>query len=76
MSESKPAYHIADDALIAALLEVFTRGQLAMIREQIGLVKAAGYGDLTLRVHGDRIFIVRSESFDAGKLKGERHGIV
>lgn len=56
-----------DDALLAALLEVLTRGQLAMIHEQVRQVREHGYGDVTIRVVGERVFVVRAVSFDCGK---------
>ena len=65
---SDPRAGEVEGAVMGALLELFTVGQLMMIREQVDLVRARGFGEVTIRVHGDRVFVVRSESYDCGKL--------
>lgn len=65
---SDPRAGEVEGAVMDALLELFTVGQLMMIREQVDLVRARGFGEVTIRVHGDRVFVVRSESYDCGKL--------
>lgn len=67
MSEVLEAYP-AREALTDELIDLMDIHQLAMLVSLFRAVRRQGYGEICLQVNGNRLFIVKSESFDGGIL--------
>lgn len=67
MSESQAAFQDREE-MTDELLTLLSPGQLAMLISMLRAVREQNYGEVCLQVNGNRLFIVKSESFDGGIL--------
>ncbi len=71
MAEDKRVYMTdAEAVVVGELLSLFTAAQLAEICAQFRAIRGLGYGEITIRVDGDRMYLKPTPSISLGKVKG------
>lgn len=59
----------AEAAAVNELLRLFTPAQLAAICTQVRAIRDSGYGEVTIRVDGDRVYLRPTVSISLGKVR-------
>lgn len=65
---SSPDRRQENDTIIDELLTLLSRDQIYMLIDLLGKLREAKHGEISLRVSGDRLFMSKKESLDAGHL--------
>ena len=72
LSEPRAPYAIEDEQ-IQELERLLDARQVAMFLALLREVLARGFGEVTLRVEGDRLFLVETKSYSGGKIARRRN---